>query len=88
MRAPYTLRREGDRFIISLKGDVYFFNKAAVLEALERMPEGSRVVVDGSASGFIDHDIVEALGHFGSMASRRNIHLEVRDVGRTPAMIT
>jgi hypothetical protein len=57
-----------------------------LLEALERMPEGARVVVDGSASDFIDHDIVEALGHFRGTASRRNIQLEVRDVGRTPVM--
>lgn len=86
MRTPYTLKREGEHFVISLKRDVYFFNKAALLEALERMPEGARVVVDGSASDFIDHDIVEALGHFRGTASRRNIQLEVRDVGRAPAM--
>jgi MFS superfamily sulfate permease-like transporter len=85
MRTPYTLRREGEQFVISLKKDVYFFNKAALLEALERMPEGARVVVDGSASDFIDHDIVEALSNFSSTASRRKIQLEVREVERTTA---
>ncbi|MFL5357961.1 SulP family inorganic anion transporter [Archangium sp.] len=83
LRAPYTLRHEGDRFVISLKGEVYFFNKAALLRALERLPEGAVVVVDGSAADFIDHDIVEALGSFGQAAPQRNIRLEVRDVGRT-----
>jgi MFS superfamily sulfate permease-like transporter len=85
MRTPYTLRREGEQFVISLKKDVYFFNKAALLETLERMPEGARVVVDGSASDFIDHDIVEALNNFSSTASRRKIQLEVREVERTTA---
>jgi MFS superfamily sulfate permease-like transporter len=85
MRTPYHLRREGDQFVISLKKDVYFFNKAALLEALEKLPEGARVVVDGSASEFIDHDIIEALGSFGSTASRRKIQLEVREVARTTA---
>jgi MFS superfamily sulfate permease-like transporter len=89
MRTPYTLRREGEQFVISLKKDVYFFNKAALLEALEKMPEGARVVVDGSASEFIDHDVVEALGNFGGTASRRKLQLEVRGVERTaPAMAT
>ena len=85
MRTPYTLRREGEQFVISLKKDVYFFNKAALLEVLEKMPEGARVVVDGSASEFIDHDVIEALGNFGGTASRRKLQLEVRSVGRTAA---
>jgi MFS superfamily sulfate permease-like transporter len=67
-----------------LKGEVYFFNKAALLRALERLPEGAVVVVDGSAADFIDHDIVEALGSFKHEAPQRNIRLEVRDIGRTP----
>lgn len=87
LRAPYTLRHEGDRFVISLKGEVYFFNKAALLQALERLPEGAVVVVDGSAADFIDHDIVEALGNFGHAAPQRKIRLEIRDIGRTPAMV-
>lgn len=86
MRAPYTLRREGERYVLSLKQDVYFFNKAALLEALERMPEGARVVVDGSGTSFIDHDVLEVLGNFGRSASRKNIQLEVRDVAQVPAM--
>jgi MFS superfamily sulfate permease-like transporter len=88
-RTPYTLERQGERFVISLKRDVYFFNKASLLKALEGIPEGARVVVDGSRSDFIDHDIVEALGNYGSTASRRNIQLEVREVRRgAPAIAT
>jgi MFS superfamily sulfate permease-like transporter len=86
MRSPYTLRQEGEQYVLSLKQDVYFFNKAALLEALEQMPEGARVVIDGSASKFIDHDVIEVLGNFGRSASAKNIQLEVRDVGRMPAM--
>lgn len=86
MRAPYTLRHEGERYVLRLKQDVYFFNKAALLEALERMPEGARVVVDGSGSSFIDHDVLEVLGNFGRAAPRKNIQLEVRDVAQAPAM--
>jgi MFS superfamily sulfate permease-like transporter len=86
MRAPYTLRREGEQYVLSLKQDVYFFNKAALLEALEQMPEGARVIIDGSGSSFIDHDVREVLGNFGRSASRKNIQLEVRDVGQAPAM--
>lgn len=86
LREPYTLRHEGDRFVISLRKDVYFFNKAALLEALERMPAGAVVVVDGSMAEFIDHDIVEALGSFRKAATRRNIRLEVRDVANAPAL--
>ncbi len=86
MRAPYTLRQEGERYVLSLKQDVYFFNKAALLAALERMPEGAQVVIDGSASTFIDPDVIEVLGNYGHLASQRNIQLEVRDVARMPAM--
>ncbi|WP_224372597.1 SulP family inorganic anion transporter [Hyalangium versicolor] len=88
MRTPYTLERQGEQFVIKLKKDVYFFNKASLQEALEGIPEGARVVVDGSRSDFIDHDIVEVLGSFSGTASRRNIQLEVREVGRTPAIAT
>jgi MFS superfamily sulfate permease-like transporter len=86
MRAPYTLRREGEQYVLRLKQDVYFFNKAALLEALERMPEGARVVVDGSGSSFIDHDVLEVLSSFGRAAPRKKIQLEVRDVAQAPAM--
>jgi MFS superfamily sulfate permease-like transporter len=86
MREPYTPRREGERYVLQLKQHVYFFNKAALLEALEKMPEGARVVIDGSASSFIDHDVLEALASFDRLASQKNIQLEVQNVRQVPAM--
>jgi len=86
MREPYTLRHEGERYVLQLKQDVYFFNKAALLEALEKMPEGARVIIDGSASSFIDHDVLEVLASFDRLASRKNIQLEVRELRQMPVV--
>ncbi|AWM31491.1 hypothetical protein [Hymenobacter nivis] len=55
------------------------------ITTLEQLPAGSRVLVDGTRSDVIDHDVLEAIEAFRRAAPARGIALELRDV-RTVAL--
>jgi MFS superfamily sulfate permease-like transporter len=80
-RAPYTyhLAQVEDMKIVKLKlaSIVGFFNKGVIIETLEMIPDGSRVILDASGSGFIDPDIVEVIEDFAKGAANREITFEL-----------
>jgi MFS superfamily sulfate permease-like transporter len=78
MRAAFTVTREGRKRVITLNKDVSFLNKATLIGVLKRMPDGTSVVIDGSAAEFIDHDILEVIEDFQLSAKLRKIDVEVR----------
>jgi len=72
-RAPGTV-------LLRLSEHVSFLNKASIVRALENLPHGSRVILDGSQSADIDHDVLEAIENFRLVAPERNIDLELRGI--------
>lgn len=70
MRIPFFFRRmsntKGDIIEIKLAQEVSFLNKAGIKLALEKLPEGSKVVIDASEAEYIDFDVLELIREFHS----------------------
>lgn len=65
---------------LRLPEHVSFLNKASIVTTLEQLPSGSRVVLDGTRSDVIDHDVLEAIEAFRQAAPARGIDLELRGI--------
>jgi MFS superfamily sulfate permease-like transporter len=61
---------------ITLAEQVTFFNKASIINLLEKLPEQSKVVIDASGSTFVDHDILEVIADFKLHAGFKKIEVE------------
>jgi MFS superfamily sulfate permease-like transporter len=55
---------------------VSFFNKANILQALDSIPANSKVIIDGSNSKLIAHDVAEIIKNYESSAKTKNISVE------------
>jgi MFS superfamily sulfate permease-like transporter len=69
---------ENGNYLIRLMKDVSFLNKALIRKVFREIPDGSYVIIDGSRSTFIDHDILETIDDFRQSAKNRNISIELR----------
>jgi MFS superfamily sulfate permease-like transporter len=78
--SAFTLTRHGRNYLLRLKKDVSFLNKAQLRNFLEEIEENSCLMIDGSRASFIDHDIMETLEDFMRAASDANIRVELKDM--------
>ncbi|MEJ7738794.1 MAG: SulP family inorganic anion transporter [Chitinophagaceae bacterium] len=62
-----------------LAEEVSFFNKASVIEALDAIPENSKVIIDCSNSKSIAYDVVELIEEYKTHAKTRKIAVETID---------
>lgn len=62
---------------IILAEEVSFLNKGSILQTLNRLPPNVNLVIDGSNSKVIDHDVIEVIRDFTINAKNRNIGVEV-----------
>lgn len=65
---------------IILNSNVTFLNKVKLRTILDKIPEYSVVTVDGSASNFIDYDILEIISEFSNKAHNRHIELHLINI--------
>jgi MFS superfamily sulfate permease-like transporter len=61
---------------IVLSEEVSFLNKGALIKALEEIPEGKHVIIDGSKSRVIDYDVLEVIENFKTNAGSRKIDVD------------
>jgi carbonic anhydrase len=78
VRRPLHLVREkhisGEVLRIELANQVSFLNRAALMRALENVPEGSRVLLDARSTDYIDPDVLDLVADFYKEAApARNI---------------
>lgn len=59
--------------------EVSFFNKASILQVLESIPNGSKVIIDCTQSKAIAYDVVECIHDFQVHAKIKNIEVETID---------
>lgn len=59
-----------------LAQEVSFFNKASVLNVLDKIPENSKVIIDCTQSKSIAYDVVEIIQNFKINAITKNITVE------------
>ncbi len=81
-RALFTVNENGS-YLIRLTKDVSFLNKALLRKTFYQIPDGSRVVIDGSRSAFIDQDILETINDFRESSRNRNITIELKQSVRS-----
>jgi MFS superfamily sulfate permease-like transporter len=70
----------GEPVHIVLAQEVSFLNKAGVQHALSELPDGCRVILDGSRSLYIDHDVLELIHEFRESSQGRNIEVELKGI--------
>jgi len=60
-----------------LAEEVSFLNRAAILQQLAAIPDGSQVLIDMSRSVSIDHDVLEIIEDFRTTIEARDIELQI-----------
>ncbi|MGA0987065.1 MAG: SulP family inorganic anion transporter, partial [Flavobacteriaceae bacterium] len=70
-------KADSKNYKMTLAEEVTFFNKGAILDALERLPKNSSIEIDVRKTRYLDYDIVEIIQDFGHKAKERNISLKV-----------
>jgi MFS superfamily sulfate permease-like transporter len=67
---------QGDTIRIVLSEEVSFLNKGALIKALDDIPDGKHVIIDGSNSKVIDYDVLEVIENFKTNAATKNIEVD------------
>jgi SulP family sulfate permease len=65
---------------IILSEEVSFLNKGEILEMLNGIASGAKVIIDGSKSKNIDYDIIEIIKDFQISAKSKNIDLTTKGI--------
>ncbi len=78
--AAITLTQSGNHYLIRLNKDVTFLNRALLRNFLDQIDENSALIIDGSKTRFIDHDILETIEDFLQSAPDDNIKVETMDL--------
>lgn len=85
-RVPYHKDEEGEegkdghRIVIRLSEHVSFLNKASLQLHLDELPDGSKVLIDGTYTKDIDYDCLEVIYNFAEVADEHQIELELKNV--------
>jgi carbonic anhydrase len=79
----------GDTVMVRARRNLYFMHKPALQQALERVPEGSSLLIDLSATSYVDLDCIDIINGFTRAAQYRGIDVKVRadHTRRSAAMI-
>lgn len=68
MRIPYFYHRSksstGEVVKLQLAQEVSFLNKASIKETLNKLPKGSKVIIDASKTEYIDFDVLDLINDF------------------------
>ncbi len=68
---------DGKKIKMTLAEEVTFFNKGAILNQLDNLPEDSSLELDVRKTRFLDNDIIEILEDFAFKAKNRNINIKL-----------
>lgn len=82
MRIPFFFKKtsfsNGELIEIKLAQEVSFLNKASLKLALQKLPNGSKVIIDASNTEYIDFDVLELIREFhSSQAPDRDIEMSL-----------
>jgi len=81
-RSAVFIMNDGNNFILKFTKDVSFLNKSSLRSALEKIPSGSNLMIDGVGAEFIDQDIMTILEDYKNEANSKNITLEFKKSNR------
>jgi MFS superfamily sulfate permease-like transporter len=69
---------DGNKHLIRFKKDMSFMHKFELKQTLEKIPEGSDLLIDVSKASFIDYDNSEIINEFIETAHFKDIKVKVR----------
>ena len=67
-----------NHYLLRLRKDVSFLNKAKLKNMLEKLPKSSHVLIDISRADFIDKDVIEVINDFSKHAPLKKITVEIK----------
>ena len=74
--------RERDFALVKFTRDLSFLHKYQLRRALESIPNGVHVIIDGARSTFIDPDVQEQIEAFVASAPQRDQRITARELSR------
>ncbi len=72
-RRSITLVHDDRNWLLRFNKDMTFIQKVLLKDSLVQIPDGAHVIIDGTKSLYIDHDIYETLSDYSELAKHRNI---------------
>jgi MFS superfamily sulfate permease-like transporter len=78
--AAVTLVHDGRDWMLRFNKDMSFVNKQELKRRLREIPNGTRLIVNGTKALYIDRDVYETLEEFETAARFRSIEIEYHDV--------
>lgn len=69
---------DSNKYLVRLRKDVSFLNKAILKYKLEEVPANSYVLIDAVRADFIDKDVIEVINDFLHHAHLKNITVEIK----------
>jgi MFS superfamily sulfate permease-like transporter len=78
---------DGNKHLIRFKKDMSFMHKFELKQTLEKIPEGSDLLIDVSKASFIDYDNAEIINEFIETAHFKDINVRVRRLEGQAAQI-
>ncbi|MDZ7900560.1 MAG: SulP family inorganic anion transporter [Arcicella sp.] len=72
--------REGNTILIKFNKDVFFYNRAALVQLFTTIKENDTVYIDGTSVDFIDFDIFNIIEDFAKTAKSKNINVELTGI--------
>ena len=79
-RQSIILVNSGTGYLLKFTKDVSFLNKSTLRNMFKKIPPNTRMLIDGSDSQFIDHDIKETIGDFMESSKANNILVELKNI--------
>ncbi|MCU0890241.1 MAG: SulP family inorganic anion transporter [Sandarakinorhabdus sp.] len=68
----------GGTVMVRARRNLHFMHKPALLEALNRVPDGANLLIDLSATSYVDLDCIDIINGFVKAASFRDIEVRLR----------
>jgi MFS superfamily sulfate permease-like transporter len=84
-RSAITIVSDGECWLMRFNKDMSFVNKAELKRRLRKLPDRSRLIMDGTKALYVDGDIYETLREFEISAAFRGISLEYRNIFDKPS---
>lgn len=72
------VHNDKNHYLLRLRKDVSFLNKARLKNMLENLPPSSHVLIDVSRADFIDKDVIEVINDFSKHAHLKKIIVEIK----------
>ncbi|HYG16613.1 MAG TPA: SulP family inorganic anion transporter [Bacteroidia bacterium] len=72
-----SLTQHAESYMLKFKKDLFFMSIKDVKDALAKVPNNSRVLIDTTGAKFIDPDIIEIVQDFTDSAGKRGISVEI-----------